>query len=67
MTAPDQSNSVDPMRVSSRVCLEPIPMQVNRQINQKPLFFLLLRCLCFKFKNIIRIFKAEKYRNDKNI
>ena len=41
-------------------------MQVNRQINQKSLFFL-LRCLRSKFKNIIRIFEAEKYRNAKNI
>ena len=44
-----------------------MPMQVNRQINQKSLFFLLLRCLRSKFKNIIRIFEAEKYRNAKNI
>ena len=41
-------------------------MQVNRQINQKTLFFLLLRYLRFKFKKIIRIFEAEKYRNGKS-
>ena len=34
-------------------------MQVNRQINQKS--------LRFKYRNIIKIFQAEKYRNAKNI